>query len=477
MFRLPVFLFVFFAFPFLASAQVVITEIMYDPKDADAGSGGEWIEVHNTGSAPIDLTQWIFFEAETNHGITADGGAEIPANGYAVIARDLTAFKNYFSGFSGLLFKASFSLNDGETLAMESDKDAPISDSVSYSSEWGAKNDGNSLQLIDGEWSAATPTPGLQSEAGEENAPAPPLENNDPAPPTSSPNSSLPPPAPLFSVRITTREKMAVVGAPKKFSAEITGAKEGLSGKTRFLWNLGDGGTSDGQSILHTFLYPGDYVVVVDASADAHAVSDRIVVQAIPADVVVSRIGLQDDFFIELSNNSSYELNLSGWLLKSGAQYFVIPERTFILPKKKIIFPHEITKLSYASQEAVGLLYPNGLAAARLVDVPTPVTPPRPSGSEEKAIVPEKKSIPVSSEQPRLNASVEDAVPENVLRPPLPREQGAAVQESTGRSGPSIVWLFAVGGLVLFGVAGMVVARRTRSPADGFTITEEKTDE
>src|SRR3989344_7877591 len=216
--------FLFLILPLFASAQVVITEIMYDPKDADAGSGGEWIEVHTVGSASVDLTQWVFFEAETNHSITADGAGEIPADGYAGIARDLTAFKNYFSGFSGLLFKASFSLNDGETLAMESDKDAPISDSVSYSSEWGAKNDGNSLQLIDGEWSAATPTPGLQSEAGEENAPAPPLENNDPAPPTSSPNSSLPPPAPLFSVRITTREKMAVVGAPKKFSAEITGA-------------------------------------------------------------------------------------------------------------------------------------------------------------------------------------------------------------------------------------------------------------
>src|SRR3970282_1941634 len=95
--------------PFLffnaAEASVSITEIMYDPKDTDSNSGGEWIEVQNTGSVAIDLTKWIFFENDTNHGITADGISEIPPGGYAVISRDITVFKNYFSGFPGLLFK------------------------------------------------------------------------------------------------------------------------------------------------------------------------------------------------------------------------------------------------------------------------------------------------------------------------------------------------------------------------------------
>jgi len=474
--QLLVLSFLFLILPLFASAQVVITEIMYDPKDADAGSGGEWIEVHTVGSASVDLTQWVFFEAETNHSITADGAGEIPADGYAVIARDLTAFKNYFSGFSGLLFKASFSLNDGETLAMKSNKDAPISDSVPYISEWGAKNDGNSLQLIDGEWVAAAPTPGLPLETVEEDTPPPPAENNAPAPPAPPSGASLPLPTPLFSVRITTREKVAVVGAPKKFAAETVGTREGLSGKTRFLWNFGDGGTAEGENLLHTFAHPGEYVVVVNASADVHAVSDRLVIEAVGADIGISKAGSADDFFIELSNNSSYELDLSGWLLKSGTQYFVIPEQTFVLPKKKIIFPHESTKLLYALPNTIGLFYPNGLVAAHFVDAFLPVPSPSPPVLEKKAIVPEKKSIPVSPEPPRLNASVENAVPENVSRPSLSTERGAAVQESTGPHS-SIIWLFAVGGLVLLGVAGVVVARRTGSPADEFVITEEKVGE
>ena len=93
-FFVPPFLCLVFLIPLFASAQVMITEIMYDPTDADAGSGGEWIEVRNTGAAAADLTQWIFFEAEVNHGITADGNAIVPPDGYAVISRDLSVLKN-----------------------------------------------------------------------------------------------------------------------------------------------------------------------------------------------------------------------------------------------------------------------------------------------------------------------------------------------------------------------------------------------
>ena len=134
-----IFIIVSFVIPSFVFANVSIIEIMYDPKDTDASAGGEWIEIYNNGSAPLDLTTWLFFEANTNHGITADGISLVPPGGYAVISRDLTAFKNFFTEFSGLLFKASFSLNDGEKLAVKSDKEAIPSDEVTYTTEWGEK--------------------------------------------------------------------------------------------------------------------------------------------------------------------------------------------------------------------------------------------------------------------------------------------------------------------------------------------------
>ncbi len=153
----------FFLAPVFSFADVVISEIMYNPKDTDNKAGGEWIEIHSTDSAPVDLTQWIFFENDTNHGIVADGASEVPVGGYAIISNNLTVFKNFFTNYSGLLFKASFSLNDGETLALKNGKGASTTNSVIYKSGWGGKNDGNSLQLSPSGWIAGVPTPGAQN--------------------------------------------------------------------------------------------------------------------------------------------------------------------------------------------------------------------------------------------------------------------------------------------------------------------------
>ncbi len=461
-------LFFVFAFPFVASAQVVITEIMYDPKDADAGSGGEWIEVHNTGSVATDLTQWIFFEAETNHGVTADGVAEIPPGGYAVISRDLVAFKNYFSDFSGALFKASFSLNDGEEIAMKSGKDAMPSGSVSYITEWGAKNDGNSLQLVLGEWVAAPPTPGAENSTSERAEP-PPVVNSQIPPPT---NTSTPPPpsGPLFTARISEKEKFAVVGAPAKFKGDTVGTTEGLSGKTRFIWNFGDGGTAEGQSVLHVYKYPGDYVVVLNVVSGTHATEDRAIIKAIPAELSITNIGPAHDFFIELSNNSSYEMNLSGWLLKSGTRYFVIPEHSFILPKKKIVFSGDTTGLPYSGESSVELLYPNGLTAAvfsTYTDSPV-LSLSIPIKKAEvipvvKTVTPQKIASPPPSDFPDESPAFAAALPQKISK-------------QTATQGKTFPWLFGTLALVVLGGAGVIIARRKKTPADEFAITEEGND-
>jgi len=60
-----------FFFTNTAFAQVAITEIMYDLEGSD--SGREWVEIHNTSSAEIDLADWKLYENNTNHGITGIG--------------------------------------------------------------------------------------------------------------------------------------------------------------------------------------------------------------------------------------------------------------------------------------------------------------------------------------------------------------------------------------------------------------------
>ncbi len=470
----PIFLLVLFALPLSVFAQVVITEIMYSPAGADGGR--EWIEVKNTSDSSVDAGKWKLFESETNHYIRAveeDGNTTLPAGGFAVIADNPASFLTDWPGFAGLLLDSAFSLsNTGETIILR-DSELIDEDTASYSAAWGADGDGNSLQFVGGTWTSASPTPGKENSIGE--IITPPSETGSQNT-SAGTNYTQPPQAPfLFTVRISEKEKFTVVGAPARFSAETVGTNEGLSSKIRFIWNFGDGGTSEGQSIFHTYKYPGEYVVVLNAVSGTHAMEDRATIKAVPAELSISKIGMADDFFIELSNNSAYELNLSGWLLKSGAMYFVIPEHTFILPKKKLIFSQEATGLAPSFGSAVSLVYPNGILAHTLIEEVTPWLVPHPplqKESEKSAPAPsqwkESTSVPSRAEE-EMGAQSPETSQDNLVTKTLLATPARAARSSP----PRVVWLAGVFALVLLGGAGVMVMRRDKTPAREFTITDE----
>src|SRR3989338_1551208 len=151
--------------PVCVSAQVIISEIMYDVEGSDANR--EWIEVFNAGAA-VNLTEWRFFEGDSNHVLTAVGSETLVAGGYAVIADDPEKFREDWPSFSGRLFDSSFSLsNTGETLILRCcGSDLVDKDTVTYTGENGAAGDGKTLQRqsISGQaLSPFSPTPGTGS--------------------------------------------------------------------------------------------------------------------------------------------------------------------------------------------------------------------------------------------------------------------------------------------------------------------------
>ncbi|MEM5814388.1 MAG: hypothetical protein QXD77_01065, partial [Candidatus Aenigmatarchaeota archaeon] len=86
-----------------AAFALQINEIMYDLPGSD--SGREWVEVRQDGAECVNLTQWKFFEADTNHGITLKRGEPALCNGaYAVIADDADKFLLDHADYSGNLF-------------------------------------------------------------------------------------------------------------------------------------------------------------------------------------------------------------------------------------------------------------------------------------------------------------------------------------------------------------------------------------
>ena len=67
-------------------AQVVINEINYDP--ADPTKVEQYIELHNTGTGPMDLTGWQFTKGVD----FVFPAVTIPAGGYLVVAANVASF-------------------------------------------------------------------------------------------------------------------------------------------------------------------------------------------------------------------------------------------------------------------------------------------------------------------------------------------------------------------------------------------------
>ena len=95
-----------------SDATIVINELMANPHQAAGGaSWGEWFEVHNYGTGPVDLQGWtIVSQGQPNHVIASS--VVVPAGGFAVLGRGadptlnggVTLDYNYFTGSATTIF-------------------------------------------------------------------------------------------------------------------------------------------------------------------------------------------------------------------------------------------------------------------------------------------------------------------------------------------------------------------------------------
>jgi hypothetical protein len=462
-----VFVMIVFLIPVFVNAQVVITEIMYDPEKTDSTSGGEWVEVQNIGSDPIDLTKWFFFEGETNHRITSEVNIEIMSGEYAIISKDLIAFKNYFD-FSDKIFKASFTLGIKEKLVMKSDKNEIINenDFVVYDTfETGeAKNNGNSLQLINGEWKEALPTPGAPNVFETPNNQT---EN------TAQEKITLPELKKSQIFADAGKDKTLIAGADTQFKGMAYGLENKPIENARFSWSFGDGSIQDGQDILHNYKYPGEYVVVLNISSGEYSASDRILVKALPADIVISDVNTD---FIELKNNSDYELNLSWWRIRSSNQFFTLPKDTIILSNTKLKIPSNISGFYSNDLSQMYILYPNGEIVNKYnedIDILTTVIANdfEPKISTAQQVEPLKFSAQNHEAiQENQNLNNQNTKQENNDEN---KEQMALVGNINQKdNGLLNKWTFSLMGLILFSIAGFFVATKFTSENEEIALLE-----
>jgi len=160
--KVKLILFLFISLMFAPSASaIMINEIMYDPPSSLGGTYAEWIELYNDESEAINLTGWKIADP-SNHLIIGEE-LVIQASEYVIIAKNsfFDNFSEYYNATANA--KAGFYLkNSGEQVNLINSSESEI-DSITYSSDWGADGNNNSLQFNGTDWCEGLPTPGAEN--------------------------------------------------------------------------------------------------------------------------------------------------------------------------------------------------------------------------------------------------------------------------------------------------------------------------
>lgn len=151
------------------------------------------------------------------------------------------------------------------------------------------------------------------------------------------------------------RDRIALVGVPLKFNALTSVIPSPRT--PSYTWSFGDGTMGYGETILHKYYFSGDYNVVLNvAVSDSSAVS-RTKVKVVTPDVRILSVKSGQDGYVELANESQYEVNMENWYMTStnGATFAFAPD-TIINANSSVKFPFAVPN---DNARSVALFYPD----------------------------------------------------------------------------------------------------------------------
>ena len=466
-----------------AFAGLVINEIMYDLSGADSTSSKsrEWIEVYNNGASDvaIDASTWRVYDGSANRTINGEVDFSISAGSYVIFAGDKDTFLADHSGFSGTVYDTGItSLNNtGATLKIL-DQDGNVVDSVIYASSQGGAGDGNTLQKISSVWSGATPTPGATNESV-----APSSSGGSTGGGSGGGSSST---AQETTSKIPELKKiktqvigntLAFAGLPFYFQAVSYGHNGEQLYHGKYFWNFGDGDSQEVKSndvgkFTHTYFYPGEYIVSLEYFINQYSTIpdavDKMTIKVVEMEFLISGVGDEKDFFVELTNNTNYDADISKWILAGSSQSFVFPKNTVLASKKKIIFSPKITGLSIADRDSLKLLNMRG---ELIFDYPSSFPPP----------------VLAKVEKSRISASQDSATAKPLEGMFLPETQtpvsnlsASVIQNDIAKDNPDNMYMIIISliSIIFIGIsAGLVYFVRQRKAVPGagddFNILDE----
>jgi hypothetical protein len=415
----------------LARASVIINEVAW--MGTSVSSANEWVELYNDSSSSEDLSGWILKTGDNDISITLAGS--VSAKGFYLIERtDDTTVPDIPADLIAT-FGHGLS-NDGEVLILKNNTGTDV-DTLSFLDGWpaGDNTTKESMQKSSLGWITAIATPKAENyipPSGGGGLVGAGLNENNTSTQTNSSTSAqstIKSTTPVIKTKIIAKN-LAFLGLPITMQASATGYSGGPMYSGKYFWNFGDGDSKevkieDNQNFSHTYFYPGEYMVTleyyVNYFSNTPDASDKLVIKVIPADISISAVGDEKDFFVVLSNNSVSDADISGWALRGEEKSFIFPKNTILQSKSKLILSPRITGFTVLDKNSLKLMTQDW---ATVYDYSSP-TP---------------KKLAIKTEQTLPPANIEPAnalIPENTV---LSSDLSASVLESNPSSN-SYLWI------------------------------------
>lgn len=424
-----IFVCLFFVFALPVQAAVTINEVAWM---GTAGSANdEWVELYNNGTSEVSLDGWTL----------SDGmSLEIPLAGslaggaYAVLERtdDASAPGSAFLIYTGAL------TNTGATLSLYQ-ADGSLGDRIFGGEGWenigGDNVTKETAQYTSAGWITARATPGQPSAADEvtpeeeEEEEEVPVRVSD----TEKNNQST------QTLHLDPRTPITTISAPTQvyenqtimLEAQTAGLAKGVLQSLSHAWNFGDTYTASGESVIHHFQHPGEYVVTLHSAYKDYEATDRQRIVVLPVALSLQR---NAHGHLLVHNDARYEMDISGYRLM-GDQTFYFPQRSIMLPGATIVVPEEHIQLR--DGRAVSLVDVQGAVVASFgYEAPAPAPQKAyPIDTQSTAVRTQREVLPANPMPAGFSFSASSSEPAVVRTAAVATStQVAAVIEATAAS-------------------------------------------
>lgn len=154
-------------------------------------------------------------------------------------------------------------------------------------------------------------------------------------------------------------EKIVPALAETEYTVKVTDSQKKLVTDLDFHWSFGDGGEKLGKDVFYTYIYPGEYTLIVSADGFTGGAKARMTVKVIVPEISISEIGSENkNNFITFKNNTEFDLFLSNFYLDLDGKLYKLPKNLMIAKNKSVKLSGEALGFKLPANN-ISLLYPN----------------------------------------------------------------------------------------------------------------------